>query len=134
MYMTSNDEESRCTCTVGVGSSCSVHFDFPDLFERDKTSLNDFDYSSMYHEVLPLITDIESNKVRVIKVRWIEVTTENSVLVMTKKQKWHWIPLSVISDLKRTSKGNWKIEVYDFFKEKEVNVKTHHYFDRDEYL
>ena len=64
-------------------------------------------------------------KVRTIKVRWIESTTEKSVLVMTKKQKWFWIPISVISDLNRTSKGNWKIVVYDYFKEKEIVVKNH---------
>lgn len=134
MYMTTNDEESRCTCTVGVGSSCSVHYDEPTPEVIFHETLNDYDFSSMYYHIQPLITDIESKKVRTIKVRWIESTTEKSVLVMTKKQKWFWIPISVISDLNRTSKGNWKIVVYDYFKEKEIVVKNHHYFERDEYL
>lgn len=134
MYMTTNDEESRCTCTIGVGSSCSVHYDEPTPEVIFQETLNDYDFSSMYHHIHPLITDLESNKVRTIKVRWIESTTEKSVLVMTKKQKWFWIPISVISDLNRTSKGNWKIVVYDYFKEKEIVVKNHHYFERDEYL
>mgnify|MGYP000022179358 FL=1 len=134
MYMTTNDEESRCTCTVGVGSRCSVHYDEPTPEVIFHETLNDYDFSSMYHHIQPLITDIESKKVRTIKVRWIESTTEKSVLVMTKKQKWFWIPISVISDLNRTSKGNWKIVVYDYFKEKEIVVKNHHYFERDEYL
>ena len=133
MYMTTNDEESRCTCTVGVGSRCSIHYDKSESFS-EVNSINDYDFSSMYHHIHPLITDLESNKVRTIKVRWIESTTEKSVLVMTKKQKWFWIPISVISDLNRTSKGNWKIVVYDYFKEKEIVVKNHHYFERDEYL
>lgn len=132
MYMTTNDEESRCTCTVGVGSRCSIHYDEPEFFS-DINSINDYDFSSMYHHVHPLITDLESKKVRTIKVRWIESTTEKSVLVMTKKQKWFWIPISVISDLNRTPKGNWRIVVYDYFKEKEIVVKNHHYFERDEY-
>ena len=136
MYMTDNNEESRCTCTVGVGSRCSVHYDedkLPKINIYDYEAINDYDFSSMYHHVHPLITDIEFKKVRIIKVRWIESTTEKSVLVMTKKQKWFWIPISVISDLNQTSKGNWKITVYDFFKEKEIVVKNHHYFDREEY-
>ena len=133
MYMTTNDEESRCTCTVGIGSGCSIHYDESESFS-EVNSIDDYDFSSMYHHIHPLITDPESNKVRTIKVRWIESTTEKSVLVMTKKQKWFWIPISVISDLNRTSKGNWKIVVYDYFKEKQIVVKNHHYFERDEYL
>lgn len=133
MYMSSS-EESKCTCTVGVGSSCSVHYDEPTPEVVFHEALNDYDFSSMYHHIHPLITDLESKKVRTIKVRWIESTTEKSVLVLTKKQKWFWIPISVISDLNRTSKGNWKIVVYDYFKEKEIVVKNHHYFERDEYL
>ena len=139
MYMTSNDEESRCTCTVGVGSSCSVHYDEPssDVLEKsrqDFNSLNDYDFSSMYHHIVPLVTDLECKKTRSFKVRWIESVTDKAALVLSKKRKWFWIPLSAIEDMTTTPKGYWKITVYDYFKEKEVDVKTHHYFERDEYL
>ena len=135
MYMTTNDEESRCTCTVGVGSRCSIHYDEPTpyIFENNAQE-PDYDFSSMYHHVMPLIADVESNKTRSFKVRWIESVTDKATLVLSKKNKWFWVPLSVIDDMTTTPKGYWKITVYDYFKEKEVDVKINHYFNRDEYL
>ena len=79
----------------------------------------------------PYFNRIMEDELQTIKVKWIQLTTEKSTLVRTKNE-WLWIPLYLISSIKRAKKG-WKIKVKSCFKKNPTTIDTHHYFERKEY-
>ena len=83
--------------------------------------------SSYYWQTTP------TPETKVIKVKWIESVTNKAVLVLSKKNEWFWIPMSLIDKMDKTSKGNYKLTVPKSFKKKVIEVQNHHYFNNDEY-
>lgn len=133
MYMHKSSGNYQCTCPPGPGASCSAcrsaEESVSDLLSNYEP-VNDYNLFSSDYETQATYVE---NKTKHLKFRWLESTTEKAVLVVDKKDRWYWIPLSVITHIDKTSKGNLKIEVPDFYKAKEATVVNHRYFNRDEY-
>lgn len=139
MFSQTNDEDS-CSCVSGPAGTCSNCKRWEDASKDDETNLTkdlyqfDYDISSYYWQVTPnYAISTPASETKVIKVKWIESVTDKAVLVLSKKDKWFWIPMTLIDEMDKTSKGNYKLTVPKSFKKKVIEVQNHHYFDRDEY-
>lgn len=127
-----------CGCVSGPSGTCSrCKLSEYENSYKDETNLTselykpDYDVSSRYCQTMPLHSSI---KTKVIKAKWIEVSTDKAVLVLSKTDEWFWIPLELIQKTKKTSKGNWKFTVTHHFKMKSIKVDNHHYFNREDYV
>ncbi len=117
MNLTSFEE---CNCQ-GPGATCGIcnpHQHAAWL----QTNIHDPMYDLICKEKLEPI---------VLKVKWIECTTDGATLVRTKNE-WFWIPISLIRKIKRRNKG-WKFVVEPYFKKSPIKVKIHRYFERKEH-
>lgn len=125
MYPFDYNPDEECNCQ-GPSLGCSICSPtMKELKERSDEFLNEI-HQPMFNKIMrgfeePLI----------LKVKWIERTTDKATLVRTKKE-WFWIPLSLIVSIKKTNKG-WKLKVHSCFKKSPITVDTHHYFERKEY-
>ena len=64
---------------------------------------------------------------KIIKIKWIQHTTDKAVLVKNKKG-WFWIPLSLVVNMKQTKKG-WKFKVNKSFTKQYIVTPLNNYFN-----
>lgn len=121
-----------CGCVSGPSGTCSrcKVSEYENSY-KDETNLTKelyYQVSASYSSGVPVL------ETKVIKAKWIEVSTDKAVLVLSKTDEWFWIPLELIQKTKKTSKGNWKFTVTHHFKMKSIKVDNHHYFNREDYV
>lgn len=126
MYLNDSDLSDECNCQ-GPGMGCFICNPPPSSAEMIKASdafIRDIHQPS-FRKIM------KEEEPQIIKVKWIQRTTDKATLVRTKKE-WFWIPLTHIDSVKRTNKG-WKFKVKSYFKKTPITVDIHHYFERKEY-
>jgi hypothetical protein len=112
------ENDLECFCT-GPGMGCDICTSPDDPVE------NTFD---LQPAPIPWYSGYKRTpSVKIIKAKWLERVTDNAALFVTKKGSL-WIPLAMIESLKRTKKGNYKIEVYSSFTEVYNSQTNHRYF------
>lgn len=147
MFGSSDYDDDGCGCVSGPAGTCSSckrieeSYETPprnnprELFKNDEYVFTDFDILCS-HEVVRNPTPLyysEPTKTKKLKVKWIETVTDKAILVLSKKDEWFWIPLSFVEGMEKTKKGNIKLEVFETFKRKVIQVPNHHYFDIKEH-
>ena len=113
-----SEDDLTCFCQ-GPGPGCS--FCTP---ESDETQLDPFMYNSHDQNTISR----ECSGTYEIKAKWLQTTTPDAVLFVTKKG-CVWIPLGMIESLKKTDKG-YEIEVYSSFETQYVDNVNHKYFKK----
>lgn len=121
-----------CGCVSGPSGTCSLCKlrEYENSY-KDETNLTQELYCQVSSSYSSGVSVLET---KVIKAKWIEVSTDKAVLVLSKTDEWFWIPLELIQKTKKTSKGNWKFTVTHHFKMKSIKVDNHHYFNREDYV
>lgn len=121
-----------CDCVSGPSGTCSrCKISEYENSYKDETNLTQELYCQVSASYSSGVSVLET---KVIKAKWIEVSTDKAVLVLSKTDEWFWIPLELIQKTKKTSKGNWKFTVTHHFKMKSIKVDNHHYFNREDYV
>lgn len=121
-----------CGCVSGPSGTCSrCRISEYENSYKDETNLTKELYCQVSAKYSSGVSVLET---KVIKAKWIEVSTDKAVLVLSKTDEWFWIPLELIQKTKKTSKGNWKFTVTHHFKMKSIKVDNHHYFNREDYV
>lgn len=126
MYINDYSLFDDCNCQ-GPGASCLICTPptSAEMHDRVDTFIKEV-HQPFFDKILE-----DEGELQIIKVKWIQRTTEKATLVRTKKE-WFWIPLAHIDSVKRTNKG-WKFKVKSYFKKTPITVDIHHYFERKEY-
>lgn len=114
-----SEDDLTCFCQ-GPGPGCS--FCTP---ESDETQLDPFIYNSDDQNTISR----ESSGTYEIKAKWLQTTTPDAVLFVTKKGCL-WIPLAMITSIDKTKKGKYKIKVFDSFEPKYLEKSNHTFFGK----
>ena len=118
MYFTnSNSLDDECTAVVGVcgHTSCNrsdckpltvfVDYDWMEYVSETQSIENIYQFKE----------ELKTRTIKQIKSKWLEVENEKAYLFVTKKGSV-WIPKAMISNIKKTKKGKYIIDVYSSFK------------------
>ena len=118
MYFTnSNFLDDECTAVVGVCGHTSCNCSDCKL----STVFVDYDWMEYVSEtqsienICQFKEELKTRNIKQIKSKWLEVENEKAYLFVTKKGSI-WIPKAMISNIKKTKKGKYIIDVYSSFK------------------
>lgn len=124
MYLTnSNSLDDECTAVVGVcgHTSCNCSDCKPSTVFVDYDWMEYVSETQSIENICQFKEELKTRNIKQIKSKWLEVENEKAYLFVTKKGSV-WIPKAMISNIKKTKKGKYIIDVYSSFKLTYINA------------
>lgn len=118
MYFTNSSSlDDECTSVVGVcgHTSCNCSDCKPLTVFVDYDWLEYVSETQSIENICQFKKELKTRTIKQIKSKWLEVENEKAYLFVTKKGSV-WIPKAMISNIKKTKKGKYIIDVYSSFK------------------
>ena len=118
MYLTnSNSSVDECTADIGVCgyTFCNCSNCKPSTVCVDYDWMEYISETQSIGNICQFKKQLKTRTVKQIKSKWLEVESEKAYLFVTKKGSV-WIPKAMVSNIKKTKKGKYIIDVYSFFK------------------
>ena len=118
MYFTNSSSlDDECTAVVGVcgHTSCNCSDCKPLTVFVDYDWMEYVSETQSIENIYQFKEELKTRTIKQIKSKWLEVENEKAYLFVTKKGSV-WIPKAMISNIKKTKKGKYIIDVYSSFK------------------
>ena len=118
MYSTNSSSlDDECTAVVGVcgHTSCNCSDCKPLTVFVDYDWMEYVSETQSIENIYQFKKELKTRTIKQIKSKWLEVENEKAYLFVTKKGSV-WIPKAMISNIKKTKKGKYIIDVYSSFK------------------
>ena len=118
MYLTNSSSlDDECTAVVGVcgHTSCNCSDCKPLTVFVDYDWMEYVSETQSIENIYQFKEELKTRTIKQIKSKWLEVENEKAYLFVTKKGSV-WIPKAMISNIKKTKKGKYIIDVYSSFK------------------
>ena len=124
MYFTNSSSlDDECTSVVGVcgHTSCNCSDCKPLTVFVDYDWMEYVSETQSIENIYQFKEELKTRTIKQIKSKWLEVENEKAYLFVTKKGSV-WIPKAMISNIKKTKKGKYIIDVYSSFKHSYMNA------------